>query len=254
MMEKSMTRLLTASFAALAVVVAGAASAADLPVRPAPPARAPVYVAPIYNWTGFYIGANGGWGQADNCWTSLVLVSDGCHKPTGGLAGGQLGFNWQLGGLVLGIELAGDWTSLKKSNLAPAGTFTDRSTIDAISSVTGRLGYAMDAVMLYGKGGGAFVNDKFERLDAAGAVVLSSASGTRTGWTAGAGIEWGFASNWSLGFEYDHYDFGSKNVTFTSVLVLPNSGFTDHIKQTVDTATVRLNWRFGGGNSVVARY
>ena len=97
-----MKHLITMSCGALALVTAGAASAADLPVRPAAPA--PVYAAPGYNWTGFYVGINGGWAEAHKCW-DLVLVgafgADGCHSPSGGLVGGQLGFNWQMGGFVL---------------------------------------------------------------------------------------------------------------------------------------------------------
>src|SRR5438552_1701330 len=174
---------------------AGAASAADFPARPAPPPRAPAFVAPGYNWSGFYIGINGGGAWAHKCWTFVpalgLPVSEGCHSPDGGMFGGQVGFNWQTGPVVFGVELSGDWTSLKGSNVSLAFPLdTNRTKVDALASVTGRVGYAWDAVLLYAKGGGAWVNDKYDGgLTATGALV-DSASEPRTGWTAGGGLEY----------------------------------------------------------------
>jgi len=239
--------------AALALVAAGAASAADLPARPAPPPRAPAFVAPGYNWSGFYIGINGGGAWAHKCWAFLpaagLPVSEGCHSPDGGMFGGQVGFNWQTGPVVFGIELTGDWTSLSGSNVSLAFPLdTNRTKVDALASVTGRVGYAWDAMLLYAKGGGAWVNDKYDaRLTATGALI-DSASETRTGWTVGGGLEYGFMPNWSIAVEYDHYDFGTK------ALVFQPTGVNERISQRIDTVTARLNWRFGWGGPVVARY
>jgi outer membrane immunogenic protein len=244
---------LTTACAMLAMVAGGAANAADLPVRPAPP-RAPVFVAPVYNWTGFYIGINGGGAWAHKCWDFLGVagfVREGCHSPDGGLFGGQVGFNWQTGAFVFGVEFAGDWASLTGSNnslvfVAPLNV--NRSRIDALASFTGRVGYAWDAALLYAKGGGAWVDDKYDaRIALLG--VTATATESRGGWTVGGGFEYGFAPNWSFGVEYMHYDFGNKNVTFGG----PGAG-VDRIDQTVDAVTARINWRFGWGGPVVARY
>jgi outer membrane immunogenic protein len=243
---------LTTACAVLAMVAGGAANAADLPARPAPP-RAPVFVAPVYNWTGFYIGINGGGAWAHKCWDivgvgAAVLVREGCHDPDGGLFGGQVGFNWQTGAFVFGVDVAGDWASLTGSNnsLAILGNI-NHSKIDALFAVTGRVGYAWDAVLLYAKGGGAWVDDKYTTT---GLFPATANSQTRGGWTVGGGVEYGFMPNWSVAVEYNHYDFGNKNVTFVG----PGFG-VDRIEQRIDAVTARLNWRFGWGTSpVIARY
>jgi outer membrane immunogenic protein len=244
---------LTTACAVLAMVAGGAANAADLPARPAPP-RAPVFVAPVYNWTGFYIGINGGgiWGH--KCWDNLtnfaVVTAEGCHSPDGGAFGGQVGFNWQTGAFVFGVEFSGDWASLTGSNVSLAFPLeTNRSKIDAIASFTGRVGYAWDAALLYVKGGGAWVDDKYDARITGTGILVGSADETRGGWTVGGGFEYGFAPNWSVAVEYDHYDFGSKTVGFA-----PAPVFSERIKQTADMVTARLNWRFGWGGPVVARY
>lgn len=252
-----MKQLIALGCGALALVAAGAASAADLPARgPAPPPRAPVFVAPVYNWTGFYVGINGGWASAHKCWDFVpgagLPLREGCHTPAGGGAGGQIGFNWQSGPLVFGVEFTGDWTSMRGSNnslvfVAPQNT--NRTKVDGIAAATGRFGYAFDVALLYVKGGGAWVNDKYDTRNTATGVNTALATETRAGWTGGGGLEYGFAPNWSVAVEYDHYDFGRKNVAFTG----PGAGI-DRISQTVDMVTARLNWRFGWGGPVTARY
>jgi len=246
--ENAMTRLSAVGFGMLSVVACGTAGAADLPVRPASRAPAPVVVAPAYNWTGFYIGINGGGAWAENCWSSAGL-SEGCHNPNGGVVGGQVGFNWQISQFVLGIEGTGDWASLSGSNTSTLiVTNTNTSKIDAIWSVTGRLGFTWDAALLYIKGGAAWASDKYTSVGVVAPVTNVTASQTRSGWTVGAGFEYGFAMNWSVGLEYDHFDFGTKAVTFTGI-----GPFTDNIKQTVEMFTARLNYRFGP-SAVIARY
>jgi outer membrane immunogenic protein len=243
------------SFGALALVAAGNANAADLPVR-APAPQAPVYVAPGYNWSGFYIGINGGGAWAHKCWGLLfvgAVLADGCHDPSGGMVGGQVGFNWQAGAFVFGVEGSGDWASLSGTNVSlQAPLSTNRSRIDGIASVTGRLGYAFDSVLLYAKGGGAWVGDKYDNRVTVGGLLQASASETRTGWTVGGGLEWGFSPNWSVAVEYAHYDFGRDNVAFLTPAAA--AAGSERISQTVDAVTARLNWRFGWGNPVVARY
>jgi Opacity protein and related surface antigens len=96
---------------------AAPAFAADLPVRATPP-----IAAAIYDWSGFYIGANGGWGQSHNCWDFLVVggpfIRDGCRDPSGGVAGGQIGYRWQSSQYVFGLEAQGDWADLSSSQVS----------------------------------------------------------------------------------------------------------------------------------------
>jgi outer membrane immunogenic protein len=250
-----MKHLIAMGCGALALVTAAVANAGDLPVRPAPPVQ--VFVPAAYNWTGFYVGINGGWASSHNCWDFLsvasITIREGCHNAIGAAAGGQIGYNWQGGPFVLGVEFTGDWASMTGSNnsrvfVAPLNT--NRTKVDAIAALTGRFGYAWDAgALIYVKGGGAWAGDKYDARVAATGVFAASATETRAGWTVGGGFEYDFAPNWSVAVEYHHYDFGSKNVTFTG----PGAGI-DRIGQTVDMITTRLNWRFGWGGPVTARY
>src|SRR3979490_3114446 len=119
-----MNRFLLGAVGALAMVTS--ASAADLAARPY--TKAPPMVAAIYDWSGFYIGANGGWGSARNCWDFLTpagtfVGAEGCHDASGGTAGGQIGYRWQTGTYVFGLEAQGNWADFKGSNvsLLPGG-------------------------------------------------------------------------------------------------------------------------------------
>ncbi|MBR0798062.1 porin family protein [Bradyrhizobium jicamae] len=252
-----MRKFLLAS-AALSVLIASApAMAADLAARPY--TKAPPMVAAVYNWGGFYVGANGGYGSSHNCWDVnnvagfgpvVPAVAEGCHDATGGLAGGQIGYRWQSGTWVFGLEAQGDWADLKGSNVSSLAAFfpmVNQSKIDAIGLFTGQIGYAWNNVLWYVKGGAAVTSDKYTGILAG--VTFDSASETRWGGAVGTGIEIGFAQNWSVAFEYDHLFMGSRDVRFT---ILGVNDRTDHIKQDVDMATVRVNYTFGG--PVVARY
>jgi outer membrane immunogenic protein len=251
-----MKQLIALGCGALALVAAGTASAADLPARAPIAPKAPVFVAPVYNWTGFYIGINGGGAWAHKCWDLVFAAGvggDGCHDPNGGMFGGQVGFNWQTGAFVFGIEGSGDWASLTGTNPSlQAPLTTNRSKVDAIWTATGRVGYAFDAALLYVKGGGAWVSDKYDNFTTVSGAANASASETRNGWTIGGGIEWGFAQNWSVAVEYAHYDFGRNGVAFVTPAGIPAG--TERINQTIDAVTARLNYRFGWGSPVVARY
>src|ERR1700742_594196 len=117
--------------AGLAVVgITGAASAADLPARAYPPAKAPAYVATVYDWSGFYIGVNGGWGGTNNNWTLQTLagpVPEGSTNGNGGTVGGQIGYRWQTGPAVFGVEVQGNWANLngRNTSIAPADAGLD---------------------------------------------------------------------------------------------------------------------------------
>jgi outer membrane immunogenic protein len=240
--------------------IATSASAADLAARPYTKAPPPM-VAAIYDWSGFYIGANGGWGTSRKCFDSVGFVGfptppvrDNCGDATGGgLAGGQIGYNWQAASWVFGLEAQGDWADLKGSapSLLIPGV-SARARIDGIGLFTGRVGYAWNNVLLYAKGGAAVAADRYSTVFTGTNVLISTASETRWGGVAGAGIEVGFAPNWSVAFEYDHMFMGSRNLVFNVPGVAPPLLPVERIRQDVDMATVRINYRWGG--PVIAKY
>jgi outer membrane immunogenic protein len=240
----------------VALVSAAPASAADLAARPY--TKAPPMIAAIYDWSGFYVGANGGWGSSRNCWDFLPVAGgvtpEGCHDATGGVAGGQIGYRWQSAGWVFGLEAQGDWADLRGSNISlavPAPGAINRSKIDAFGLFTGQIGYAWNSALLYVKGGAAVTDSRYDIRNAATNVLIANTGDqTRWGGTIGAGVEYGFAPNWSAGVEYDHIFSQDKNVTFTApggVLVQ-----TDRVRQDVDLVTARVNYRWGG--PVVPKY
>lgn len=247
----------------------GSALAADLPARTY--TKAPAVVAsPIYNWSGFYIGLNGGGGSAHDCWTvsavSLFPVvpaaNEGCHNDTGGLVGGQIGYRWQSANFVFGVEAQGDWANLNGSNasLAPLFNVINQTKIDALGLFTGQVGYARNNVLLYVKGGAAVTSDRYtgiSTITVPGFVtgsLIDQGSETRWGGAIGTGLEFGFAPGWSVGVEYNHLFMGTKTVT-TIYQEGPTVGApsrTESIGQSVDIGLVRLNYAFGG--PAVARY
>jgi outer membrane immunogenic protein len=238
-MKKSLL-LVTASFVALGA--AAPAVAADLAARPY--TKAPPMIAAIYDWSGFYIGINGGGGSSRNCWTLVGGLAEGCHDSTGGTVGGQVGYRWQTGPWVFGLEAQGNWADFTGDNVSLFFANRNRTKIDAFGLFTGQVGYAWNNVLLYVKGGAAVTDNKYTVSDLAG-VPVASASDTRWGGTVGVGLEYGFAPNWSFGVEYDHLFMG--NATANFVVLAP-----DTVKQDVDLFTARVNFKFGG--PVVAKY
>ena len=234
--------LVTASLVALGA--AAPAVAADLAARPY--TKAPAMIAAVYDWSGFYIGINGGGGSAHTCWDVLGGAREGCNNATGGTVGGQLGYRWQLGPWVLGVEGQGNWADFSGDNLSAVFATRNRSKIDSFGLITGQVGYAWNNILAYVKGGAAVVGDKYEVFSSTTGAQLGSTSQTRWGGTIGAGLEIGFAPNWSVGVEYDHMFLGDKDITFTGLVG------TDRIKQNVDMGLVRLNYKFGG--PILAKY
>jgi outer membrane immunogenic protein len=241
------------------VAFAAPAAAADLAARPY--TKAAPMIAAVYDWSGFYIGINGGWGSSHKCYTNtavggtvLLPLAEGCHDATGGTVGGQFGYRWQAGNWVFGLEAQGNWADFSGSNpsLAFIGA-ANRSRIDAFGLFTGQIGYAWNNALLYVKGGAAVTDDKYEGLVISTGTVLDRATETRWGGTVGAGVEYGFAPSWTAAIEYDHLFMGTKDNTFSSVF--PVTGLnsrTDSIKQDADLVTVRVNYRWGG--PVIAKY
>jgi outer membrane immunogenic protein len=215
---QQMKRLLLAG---VALSVATAASAADMQARPytkAPPAA----VVAAYNWSGFYVGAMGGFG-----WET--------DAGSGGFGGGTVGYNWQLPGsqFVFGVEVDAAAAGIK-NNI----TFDDGSTqvdkTNAFGSVTGRAGFAIDAALLYAKGGFAWANAKTTISD--GLNTLSD-SHTHTGYTIGGGLEYLFTPNWSAKAEYMYTNVGSETYNFGG-LPADSGSFDFH------TIKVGVNYHF----------
>jgi len=229
--------LVTASLVALGA--AGSASAADLAARPY--TKAPPMIAAVYDWTGFYIGVNGGGGWSHSSWT-VDGVGDGSHDANGGTVGGQVGYRWQTGQIVWGVEGQGNWADLSGSHIGSFSGFNDHSKIDSFGLITGQVGYAFNNVLLYVKGGAAVADVKNSTFD--GFNTFSNTD-TRWGGTVGAGVEYGFAPGFSLGFEYDHLFLG--RTSFVTAF-----GDTVSAKNDVDLFTARLNYKFGG--PVIGRY
>jgi outer membrane immunogenic protein len=256
------------AFSALAMGTA-AASAADLPVKAYTKAPPPV-VAPIYNWSGFYIGLNGGGGSAHKCWAAIAVdgiaipggpQAEGCHNATGGTVGGQIGYRWQVTNWVFGVEAQGNWADFTGTNVNLAiPQLNDHTKMDAFGLFTGQVGWAWNNVLFYAKGGAAVVDDKYTTVFnttvvgvAPAGALFTNGSETRWGGTAGVGVEFGFAPGWSVGVEYDHLWLGTDDRIHAIVLpAFPASTLTQRISQNVDIGLVRVNYTFGG--PVVARY
>jgi len=255
-MGSAMKRALQVGMAWLALGAAPALTA-DLAARPY--TKAPAMIATIYDWSGFYIGGNAGGGSTHKCWTNtgafgaptVPNAAEGCHDTTGGLVGGQIGYRWQTGTWVFGVEAQGDWADFKGSNASKfIPGITNQSKVNALGLFTGQVGYSWTNVLWYVKGGGAVANDKYNGITAAGSV-FDQGSETRWGGVVGTGIEVGFAPNWSVAAEYDHLFMGSRALTF-SVIPSGAASRTDSVGQGVDMATVRVNYRWGG--PVVGKY
>ena len=129
----------------------------------------------------------------------VFVANEGCHDATGGIAGGQIGYRWQAGAWVFGVEGQGNWADLRGRNISLvfAGRH-QRSRIDAFGLLTGQIGYAVNNVLLYVKGGAAVTDDRFRDF-ATGTSVLATnvVSDTRWGGVVGVGLEFGFSPNWS---------------------------------------------------------
>jgi outer membrane immunogenic protein len=266
--------------AAVTILGVATASAADLPARVY--TKAPPVVSPAYNWTGFYIGANVGalWSRSD----VTVSVSDffgpagvggpdgiatlnqnGSHRSTRATfqGGGQVGFNWQQGPWVLGVEGSINAINFKRTfdtgilptpPLSPGlGTyrFADEHRSTWLATLGPRLGYASDRWLGYITGGAAFARVSFDTVSGpfagcGGCSVATVHTTNRTGWFAGAGVEYAFAPNWSVKGEYLHADLG--NVSHFDNLAaggFPQASFVHNAKLTHDSLRFGINYKFG---------
>jgi outer membrane immunogenic protein len=205
----------------------GTAAAADLPrPAPAPYYKAPVAI-PVYNWTGFYIGINGGGGFGRSQWDST-----GGFNTSGGLVGGTVGYNYQFGQGVVGLEGDIDWADINgtTNNLCAFGCKTSDHWL---STVRGRLGYAADRFMPFITGGAAFGDIR------ASTPGFAGGNQTNAGWTVGAGLEFAIAGNWTAKAEYLYVDLGKFNCGISCGALV-----TDNVSFTTNIVRAGVNYRF----------
>jgi outer membrane immunogenic protein len=266
--------------AAALMMLGNVASAADLAPGTYTKAPSPA-VSPVYNWTGFYAGINGGWGENKTTGDSYclnpagVLNGVGCGifpngnvSPSGGLFGGQAGYNFQSGHMVYGFEADIQWSDIKGSSSAfthfpqvglaglftTPGTFAMSQSLDWFGTARGRVGYAWDRVLLYATGGLIYGRENVSSAVnfTSGVSYLSSDVSVRAGWTVGGGLEYAFTNNWSGRVEGLYYDMGSETISSGSSPAV--TGFTRAGVFGYQGAIVRgaIDYRFDG--PIVARY
>jgi outer membrane immunogenic protein len=237
------SKLIAAAVAVSAMFGIGTASAADLSVKALPVA------APVFSWTGCYVGVHAGAG---------VLLDQGFQRNladrhgVGGLAGGQLGCNYQTGMLVVGIEGEGFWSGMTVTQDEFGGI--NGNTLNASSriknkwdyDIAARFGVAINRALIYGKAGWVFggFDWNFATVDG---NFNNRASATLDGLLIGLGLEYAFTNNWTAKFEYDYLGFGAKNVGFTSYCAFCNittTTFTQSVSADKHIFKVGLNYKF----------
>lgn len=237
---------------AILVPVGVEAGAADLSARYV---KVPPIPASARDWSGFYLGANGGWGSSGQCWDGIAptgqIFADGCHDARGGLIGGQVGYRGQQGAWVFGVEALGDWADLRGSGISPLSNppvNVNESRVVGLGLFTAQIGYAVNSALLYVKGGAAVTSNRYTAVNNLFPTLTTAASETRWGEVAGLGVEYGFATNWSAAIEYDHLFMPSRVDGFSTVSPLfpPIFAGRERISQSADLVTLHVNYRFGG--------
>jgi outer membrane immunogenic protein len=212
-----MRQFLLAALGCTALV--GSAMAADvMPMKVRP-------YTPPFSWTGCYVGGFFGSFFSTNGWTTTAPVPgvapsgtpESSFNITDLLGGVHGSCDYQFNSFVVGV--GGDYAFTQATGTAVGNVtgLTDRTKVDSLSSVTGRLGYALDRWLPYFKGGGAWSHDRYDAFVPGAGGVPFSTTATRSGWTVGGGLEYAVVSNLSLYIEYDWYDFGTTTNTFGSV-------------------------------------
>lgn len=231
-----------------AIGFASTASAADMPTK------APAYVA-APSWAGWYLGLNAGYGWGRNQRDDILPPIGGFWTPTGnsdtlypkgGVYGGQIGYNFQTGAWVFGLEANFQAASLKEDKISIYYPATDfwHSKVSAIITATGRIGYAMNAWLPYLRGGFATAKLKSRMDDIFGNFVENNS--WHNGWTIGGGLEYMLTPNWIVGAEYNYMDFGARTWTGVTTtaggIFISNENFRE--KLSISTVTARVSYKF----------
>lgn len=260
---------ITLAAAAVSIMFAGAASAADMAVK-ARPAPLP---APVFSWTGFYVGGflGGAWADKDSvvrdpCIVGVVCGAVGSYNgippvpvtlSSSFIGGGTVGYNYQFNSFVLGLEAEGGYMRLSGSRIMkpPPGlndTLASSTVGDWYAVLAGRAGFAVDRALFYVKGGAAWIHTTNGVLDTSGVTLNTTTSHDAWGWAVGGGVEYAFTPNWSVKGEYLYLGV-AKTFRDTGVALPPNVVlYVDTSIPNIHTAKIGVNYRFGG--PVVARY
>jgi outer membrane immunogenic protein len=244
------------NFAGVAMVAAVAlapafAQAADLPL-PTEPLPAPMLApVPSFTWTGFYAGANVGYSASDMDADDILFegapppVDLGFGlSPDGVIGGATIGYNYQFGSLVAGLEGDFDLTSLRDSFTNDAAGFTGTGELEWLSTIRGRLGFAADRFLIYATGGLAIGEIKGTIDDDYGAVTITTDdSNTHVGWTAGGGVEFALTDHITIKGEGLYYDLGSEDYSFSEGPGGWNP-ITTSISATGWIGRAGVNWKF----------
>jgi outer membrane immunogenic protein len=252
-----MKRILFTTVALGALGLMSPALGADL----APYTKAPV--SPAYDWSGFYVGVFGGGGFGSHS------VNNGTptgfakflfnYDSTGAIAGGEAGYNYQTGSIVVGAEATGFWSGIKgndlSSQLATGGTQIDATNLRDVITLVGRGGIAVDRLLLFFTGGWAYGNIQHTDTNLAppaGVNAVDAFTLNRSGLTAGGGIAYAITNNLIGKFEYRYFDFGAYSRPGLATGLTPNGQLPYTVNTTYSVITVGLDYKFGG--PVVARY
>lgn len=214
------------------------AYSADMPAKAARPV--PV-AAPVWSWNGFYIGAHvgGAWGTTESEFTAVAFPIASA-TVNGFLGGGQIGYNFQSGIIVVGIEADASWANIKGTTPCLVA-LTCKRDVNSLGTITGRVGFTADRALVYVKGGAAWAN--FEYDTSIIGIPLASADKWVWGWTVGTGVEYAITPNWSAKVEYNFMDFQKETVSLTAPIVGPvNVNTTSYIH----AVKFGVNYRFAG--------
>ena len=235
--------------AALAALASGSAFAADLPRRTEPPA-APIYAPPVFTWTGFYVGLNAGAAIDASQHQFAPFFASSNSGGAGFTGGGQLGYNWQTGPLVVGLETDLNYRASQSNSGGGFGMGAVGSGADYFGTLRGRVGFApMDRMLIYATGGLAYGNTNFpgsvagiDGFGVARALYGGGNAGASAGWTVGGGAEYALTQHWSVKAEYLYVSLGGKSTNYIDAVsglpIVANANTRDHI------ARVGVNYHF----------